>query len=320
MKLAVRIYKTHTHDLPECLAAHRASVHPQRTADIAGDSLEPLEAANLRITRRNRQLTLLHPDARRDEPFVNLQPLELPTRKIRHHAANPAIPDEQVRAAPHHEKREFLLGAKPHQLRKAFLRFRLRPKLRRPADAHRRVLCQRFVELDDSSAHDGVQLIHHRHILRQRSALLVDIPRTQRDNQIARLQDAPDVVSDLLATWLEGAVLLPRLLRNRINDRLPAHARNRLLAGRINIRHYEHIRIFKRTAKVFFQRLRARVAVWLKHCHDALPPRLPCACKRRADFRRVMPVIVHAHEPLAAIRDLKPPLRPAKRLQRLRDF
>ena len=71
VKIAVRIDEAHAHDLPKRLAAHRAGVHAQRAADIAGDALEPLEAADLRVARGVGELLLLHADARDDLPFAH---------------------------------------------------------------------------------------------------------------------------------------------------------------------------------------------------------------------------------------------------------
>ena len=50
MEISVRVDEAHAHHLPDSFAAHRAGVHAQRAADIAGDALEPHEAATLLAT------------------------------------------------------------------------------------------------------------------------------------------------------------------------------------------------------------------------------------------------------------------------------
>ncbi len=73
-KFAVRIDEADADDLPEGLAAHRAGIHAQRAADISGDALEPLEAADLRVARRDGEFALLHADARADVRAVDFEP------------------------------------------------------------------------------------------------------------------------------------------------------------------------------------------------------------------------------------------------------
>ena len=148
----------------------------------------------------------------------------------------------------------------------------------------------------------------------------MDISRTETQHEIARFQHPPKVILYLLALRLVRNALLPGLLRDGIHDRLPAHSRNRLFARRINVGEEKQICLLEGAAKFILERLCARVAMRLEHCEHAFAPRAASTRERGAYFRWMVPVVVHNHEPLAAILDFKPPPRTAECLQRLGDF
>ncbi len=106
----------------------------------------------------------------------------------------------------------------------------------------------------------------------------------------------------------------------RVDDRLAGDAFDRRLARGVNIGHEDRGGIVKRAAELVLQRLRPRVAVRLKHDDDALAAGVLRGGERRADFARMMRVIVDHHVAIGAELDLEPPARAAKRLERLRDF
>ena len=91
---------------------------------------------------------------------------------------------------------------------------------------------------------------------------------------------------------LDVVDLLPALPAHFRFDRMPAHARNRRLACRVNIREDEEIRRGERLAEFVGEKLRARVAVRLECADETLGLRLLCRLERRCDFRRVMRVAI----------------------------
>src|SRR5688572_13884668 len=137
---------------------------------------------------------------------------------MNNHAPNATISHEKIRTPAHHEERNLLFRAVANQTGETFLRLRFRPKLRRSSDAHGRMLGERFVELDYALAHDVEQLIEHCQIADECSTLCVNVSRSQRDDQIARLNSTPEFVRDLLTLRLKAAPHLTRLLSNGIHD------------------------------------------------------------------------------------------------------
>ena len=91
----------------------------------------------------------------------------------------------------------------PDEPREACLRARLDPELRRPADAHRRVLPHRFEQahLCVRFAKRGGDAIQHAQLRREPRPDLMDVPRTQRDDQIARAKKVPHGHMSLSPLW-----------------------------------------------------------------------------------------------------------------------
>src|SRR4030095_3745775 len=65
--------------------------------------------------------------------------------------------------------------------------------------------------------------------------------------------------------------VLVALRADRLDDHLARHARNRLFAGRINIRNEGEVGASKGPAEFFLERQSARIAVRLKHDEHPLP-------------------------------------------------
>ena len=319
MEVAVRIDEAHAHDLLEGLVAHRARIHPQCAADVAGDALEPLEAADPRIARGVGQLLLLHADARVQLALAHFEPLELAARKMRDHAADAAVAHEQIRAASHDEKRDAPAGRELHQPRETILRLGLDPELRGAADAHRGVLGERLVEFRKARPHHVLDLVQRGHVLGQQRCGLVDVARAEADDAVARFEHAPHLEHELPAVGLVVRGLVA-FAQHFIDDRLPGHAGDRRLARGIHVGDDRRVGVGECAAEFLLELLRAREAVRLEHAEHALAPGVLRRGERRADLARVVAVVVHDHVAVAAILDLKAPARAAEGLQRLGDL
>src|SRR5687768_3832928 len=77
VKFAVLVDVANADHLLECSPAHRACVHAKRSANLTGDSLEPLEATDLGIPRGIGELLLLHTDTSGDLAVAHVELLEL---------------------------------------------------------------------------------------------------------------------------------------------------------------------------------------------------------------------------------------------------
>src|SRR5262249_33024832 len=154
-KVAVRIDEADADHLTEGFAAHRAGIHAQGAADVAGDSFEPLEAADLGIARRVGELLLLHPDTGVNLAVFDFDLLELTAGEMNDHTANAAVAHEQVRAAAHDEEGNLIQRAETHETGESLFGFGFGPKLRRATNSHGGVLGERFVKLDRPVAHHG---------------------------------------------------------------------------------------------------------------------------------------------------------------------
>src|SRR5260221_3805013 len=130
VEIPVRIDEAHADDLAERFAAHRAGIHAQSAADVAGNAFEPFEAADLGIARGVGEFLLLHADTRVDFAVADFDLFELAARQVYHDAANTAIAHEQVRPADRNEERDFVELAKVHEARDSLLRPRPGPTLR----------------------------------------------------------------------------------------------------------------------------------------------------------------------------------------------
>ena len=105
------------------------------------------------------------------------------------------------------------------------------------------------------------------------------------------------------------------LAMDPLYQRLGRDAGNRLLAGRVDIQHLHRRRIVEGVHKFLHQIARSRVAVRLEdHMHPAVPAFLRRP-QRRANLRRMVPVIVHHRHPAHAALHLEAPVDSAKRLQ-----
>src|SRR4051794_12123087 len=114
--------------------------------------------------------------------------------------------------------------------------------------------------------------------------------------------------------------LSPRLIRDAamavgnhlVDDGLPAHPRYWRFACGVHVGDNDAIGIIKGRAELLAQRLRPRVAMRLKHREHSFSPSRAGGLKGRADFRRVMRIIIDQKESLARVLDFKAATRMLK--------
>src|SRR4029450_5828281 len=105
-----------------------------------------------------------------------------------------------------------------------------------------------------------------------------------------------------------------------IDDSLTCDSGNRGLAGRIDIRDHNPVRIVEGAAKYAAQRFCSSKTVRLKHRHETPPSyRFRCA-KCGTNFRRMMRIIVDEQNPVARVFDLEPAARLVEFAKRCRHF
>ena len=103
---------------------------------------------------------------------------------------------------------------------------------------------------------------------------------------------------------------------HRLRDHLAGDARNRLLAGWINVRNEGEVGAIKRPAEFFLERQSARITVRLKHDEHAFPMTGPGGCNRGGDLRGMVSVIIDHQVPRRFIANLKSSSRTAESLKR----
>ena len=108
-----------------------------------------------------------------------------------------------------------------------------------------------------------------------------------------------------------------RLEAHLVENGLAAHARQRLLARRIDVRHKQLFHVAKRPAEFLLQKLRPAESMRLKRTHHALRFQPLRRRQGRRDLAGVMSVVVHHGAALARVADLKTPLRAAEGFQRM---
>ena len=148
MRRSLGVEISNSHDLIESLRAHCARIHPERAADRARNSLHPLQSANTHGLSGISNLLELRANTDRDFVAVNFHLVKIAAARMNHHAANPTIPDEQVRATTDYKNGKIFLPAKADQLGKSLFVARLNPKLCRPANAQSGVFRERLIEAD----------------------------------------------------------------------------------------------------------------------------------------------------------------------------
>ena len=83
----------------ESLSAHRAGIHPQRAADRRRHTFHPFESAQIRRPRRVSDLFQLRANPRGNFVSVDVDLIEVATRRVNNQATNSAIAHQQVGAA-----------------------------------------------------------------------------------------------------------------------------------------------------------------------------------------------------------------------------
>ena len=105
-----------------------------------------------------------------------------------------------------------------------------------------------------------------------------------------------------------------------VRDDLSGHSRDRRFIRSINICHDCAVRIVERATEFLPQRFGARITMRLKHGKYAFAADRSGRLERGADFRRVMPVIVHQKKTRTVVFDFEPAARVLELRQRLCDF
>src|SRR6185295_4853432 len=146
---AVVIHKTDRLDHIEHPRAHGPRVHAQRATDAAGDALQKFEARQPVPPGFHSQGFQSRAGAAMQSFAVDFHPAEVWMPEAYHDATDPAVLDEQVRAAPENHEGKPALLAEPEQRAQFGFGSRLDIKVRRTADAQSRFPRQRFVAPED---------------------------------------------------------------------------------------------------------------------------------------------------------------------------
>ena len=145
--------------------------------------------------------------------------------------------------------------------------------------------------------------------------MFVNVSRAQAQNEIASREHVTDVSTHKLEPRLVTGAAMP-VRGNFIDDRLAADSGQRRFTRRIDIGHDHAVGVIKSTAEFLAQRLRARVAMRLKHGQHAVAPDRLRRCEGRANFGGMMRVIIDEQEPIAGIFDFETATRMSKIAQR----
>src|SRR5687768_6339652 len=91
----------------------------------------------------------------------------------------------------------------PNQLGEGSLGARFHPELRGPADPERRVFRERLVKTHVTFlANDGFELFGDHEVSRETGELLVNVPRAQTEDQVARGNHVSDIAMESVETRL----------------------------------------------------------------------------------------------------------------------
>ena len=148
----------------------------------------------------------------------------------------------------------------------------------------------------------------------RRAKLLVNVARAQAHNHVARIQHVAHIAMDPFETWLITHAAMS-MHRDFVGNRFSADSRNRRFAGRINVSHNHAIGIIESATKLVAQRFCPRIPVRLKHGQHAFATDRCRSFQCRADFGRVMSIVVNQQKTIALILDFKTAARVLKLAQ-----
>src|ERR1700693_3084154 len=117
VRVSVRVEIANADHVFESLCAHRPCVHSQRATDRAGNSLHPLQSAQIGAARRISDFLQFCAHARRDFVALYVDLVEIATRRMSDDAAEAAVAHEEIRSPTDNEERQIFAAAKPDQLR-----------------------------------------------------------------------------------------------------------------------------------------------------------------------------------------------------------
>ena len=318
---AVGVDEADADDLVEGFAAHRACIHADGAAEIAGDALHPFKTANACIARGAGDFFEPCSRACGNEVAAGGHVFKV-ALGVDHRATDAAVFDEEIGATTDDADGDGSRAQVAHHFGKGGFIARLDPVLRGAADEPGGVAVHGLVEARDTTAvgfEDGAEFFQHGQVARDAAADFVHIARTEGDEEIAGAEGIAHFVScdghGGRAAGLGVVVLQLHFFENR----LAADAGQWFLAGRIDVGDKELVHVAKTGAELLFQKLRAAVAVRLEEADDAFGVE-PLGCGQcGGDFAGVVAVVVHHGEALAAVADFKAALGPTEAAQRVLD-
>jgi hypothetical protein len=140
-------------------AAHRAGVHPQRAAHAPGYALQKFQPGQVRLAGAGRDLFQFCARSAAQLPSQNFYPAKTRMGQANHHAANPAVPNQQIGAAPQNHHGRAPLPANPHDARQITFRRRLHVNVGATASAQGGPFGQGFPGPHDGPGQGGPQFV-----------------------------------------------------------------------------------------------------------------------------------------------------------------
>src|SRR6516164_6048597 len=144
------------------------------------------------------------------------------------------------------------------------------------------------------------------------------VARPNRQNCVSGSGFAQQKLDGLLHRTVVMHVLMPRLA-NAVGERLARHARNRTLAGPVNVQQHQNVRLIERQRKFIPQMLGAREPVRLKEHQQPVELTSPRGFERHPDLCRVMSVVIHHRNVVDAALDVESPPNACKLRQSFAD-
>ena len=293
VRFPLLIQITNAHDILKSLRAHRARVHPQRSADCAGNSFHPLKPAQPGAFSRIGDLFQFRAHARADFIPGNFHLIEITAAWMNDHAANPPVAHEQIRSAADDKKRQTLAPAMANQIGQGRFGPRLHPELSRPAHTQGRVFRERLIQTHIAFlSHNRLQPFGNHEVGGERGKLLVNVAGAQAQDQIARRNHVADIaMQPIQPRLIRDAAMSMR--RDFVGDGLAGDSLERRFACRINIGHNHAIGVIESAPELAPQRLGARITMRLEHREHPVAASGFRGGEGRGNLGGMMCVIVH---------------------------
>ena len=167
------------------------------------------------------------------------------------------------------------------------------------------MLGQRFVQAGDTRAHGRLHFFKERHVPRKHRKGLMHVAGPEAEHAISGLQALTDLQRQSFPVRLRMHALMP-VPSGGIHHGFPAYPGDRRLAGRIDVRDKDQIRVLKCGPELLLEGLGARVPVRLEHDQHPVPAGAAGCSQRGTHLGGMMTVIVHEHVTIAPVLDLEP--------------